>query len=79
MDMMEESENLPQKVISGFHLLKKNGYEPSDLMEYKELARMLSNYPIDFYTCHCTGFEPFECVKAIMGEKLRYIRTGECV
>lgn len=73
------SENSPQKVISGFHLLKKNGYEPSDFMEYKELARMLSNYPTVFYTCHCTGLEPFECMKAIMGEKLRYIRTGECV
>lgn len=73
------SENLPQKVISGFHLLKKNGYAPSDFIEYKELARMLSDYSCDFYTCHCTGLEPYECMRSIMGKSLRYIRTGELV
>jgi 7,8-dihydropterin-6-yl-methyl-4-(beta-D-ribofuranosyl)aminobenzene 5'-phosphate synthase len=30
-----------------------------------------------FCTCHCTGTEPFERMKAIMGDRLRYIRTGE--
>jgi 7,8-dihydropterin-6-yl-methyl-4-(beta-D-ribofuranosyl)aminobenzene 5'-phosphate synthase len=73
------SENLPGKVISGFHLLKKNGYEPSDLAEYNEIAQQLSKYPCMFYTCHCTGIEPYDQMKTVLGDRLLYIRTGECI
>lgn len=73
------SEKFPQKVISGFHLLKKNGYEAADIAEYKEIARLLCDYPCMFYTCHCTGVEPYECMKTVLGDRLRYIRTGDSV
>ena len=70
-------ENLPQTVISGFHLLRKDGYNAQDFAEHEEIARRLCEYPCTFCTCHCTGTEPFERMKAIMGDRLRYIRTGE--
>ena len=69
--------NLPQTVISGFHLLRKYGYNAQDFAEHEEIARRLCEYPCTFCTCHCTGTEPFERMKAIMGDRLRYIRTGE--
>ena len=70
-------ENIPQLVISGFHLLKKDGYGAEDFAEHEEIARRLCEYPCTFCTCHCTGAEPYGRMKAIMGDKLCYIRTGE--
>ena len=69
--------NLPQTVISGFHLHKKDGYGVQDIAEHEEIARRLCEYPCTFCTCHCTGAEPYGRMKAIMGSQLRYIRTGE--
>ncbi len=68
--------SLPKTVISGFHLMKKNGYEESDLEEERFIARKLMDYPCKFITCHCTGEEPYENMKKIMGDRLNYIRTG---
>ena len=69
-------ENLPQVVVSGFHLMRKTGYDGTDIREQEEIARRLMDYPCRFYTCHCTGVEPFARMKEIMGERLEYIHTG---
>ena len=69
-------ENLPQVVVSGFHLMRKTGYDDTDVCEQEEIARRLMDYPCRFYTCHCTGVEPFARMKEIMGERLEYIHTG---
>ena len=69
-------ENLPQVVVSGFHLMRKTGCDGTDIREQEEIARRLMDYPCRFYTCHCTGVEPFARMKEIMGERLEYIHTG---
>ena len=69
-------ENLPQVVVSGFHLMRKTGYDDTDVCEQEEIARRLMDYPCRFYTCHCTGVEPFARMKDIMGDRLEYIHTG---
>ena len=48
-------ENLPQTVISGFHLLKKDGYSAQDFAEHEEIARRLCEYPCTFCTCLANG------------------------
>ena len=70
-------ENLPQKVISGFHLMKKTEYSEADEAEIIEIAQKLLEYPCKFYTCHCTGEKAYEIMKSVMGERLSYVRTGE--
>jgi 7,8-dihydropterin-6-yl-methyl-4-(beta-D-ribofuranosyl)aminobenzene 5'-phosphate synthase len=83
LNIMEEfirwfgRENLPDVVISGFHLMRRDGYGARDTAEQDEIAHRLAGYPCVFHTCHCTGIEPYERMKQIMGDKLRYIRTGE--
>lgn len=83
LNIMEEfvrrfgRENLPDAVISGFHLMRRDGYGDRDTAEQDEIARRLAGYQCVFHTCHCTGIEPYERMKRILGDKLRYIRTGE--
>lgn len=85
LNIMEEfvrkfgRENLPQTVVSGFHLMKRSGYDESDVAEQREIARELCKYPCKFYTCHCTGEEPFAQMKEILGDRLEYVRTGETI
>lgn len=75
----EKYGSVPDVVISGFHLMKKTEYRESELQEIEEIARELEQYPTKFYTCHCTGMPAFDCMRAIMGEKLCYVHSGESI
>ena len=80
LNILEHYHNLygsyPDAVISGFHMKKKSGYTKEDIATIKETAECLSKLPTIFYTGHCTGEEPFEMMKEIMGEKLHYVYSG---
>ena len=82
LNIMEEfirkfgKDKLPKVVISGFHLMKKSGYQVKDFEEAREIAKLLTAYPCKFYTCHCTGIEPYEQMKTVMGNQLNYFHTG---
>lgn len=67
----------PDMVISGFHLMKKNGYSDEDVENIKAIAAELKAMDTTFYTGHCTGEEPFAIMKDIMGDKLHYIHSGD--
>ena len=81
LNIMEEFERkfggAPDIAISGFHLMRKNGYGDDDVTEVRKIAEALRRYPTSFVTCHCTGLEPFSVMKEIMGEQLSYLRSGE--
>ena len=68
---------VPDAVISGFHLRKKTAYTDDDLAEIRNMAEKLLNYGTVFYTCHCTGDEPFDVMKSVMGDRLFRIRSGD--
>ncbi len=68
----------PEYCISGFHLMRKDGYSEADVEEIRELAVELLAFDTKFYTCHCTGVEPYEIMLGIMGkEKLSYVHCGD--
>ncbi|MBQ7955429.1 MAG: MBL fold metallo-hydrolase [Lachnospiraceae bacterium] len=69
----------PDKVVSGFHMMKKQGLTEEDKEEIRRTARELSEMDTMFFTGHCTGIEAYEIMKEIMGEKLRYIHCGEVI
>ena len=69
----------PDAVISGFHMKKKDRYTDDDIATIKETAGKLSELPTKFYTGHCTGEEPFEMMKGIMGEQLSYVYSGSVI
>ncbi len=67
----------PDLVISGFHMMKKSGYEPSDVELIREIAKLLTNYKTKFYTGHCTGVEAYDILREVMGEQVQYVKSGE--
>ena len=69
----------PDVVISGFHMKKKNGYTKEDYELIKETAKKLKNTGVICYTGHCTGEEPYQIMKEIMGEQLHYLHCGDVV
>ena len=73
----EKYGNLPDIVISGFHLMVKRNYRDSELQEVRFIAKELKKYQIKFYTCHCTGIPAFEEMKKIMSNQLKYVHSGE--
>ncbi len=67
----------PDMVISGFHMMKKSGYEPSDVELIRGIAETLTCYKTKFYTGHCTGVEAYDILKEIMGNQMQYVKSGE--
>ncbi|MCR5546766.1 MAG: MBL fold metallo-hydrolase [Lachnospiraceae bacterium] len=74
----EHFASYPDEVVSGFHLFKKNAdYSADELQEIKDIAEELKKYPTRFVTCHCTGVPAYEEMKAILGDQLDYVHSGE--
>ncbi|MFW5648662.1 MAG: MBL fold metallo-hydrolase [Candidatus Alkaliphilus sp. MAG34] len=67
--------NMPDYVIGGFHLSSRSGGDESP-----EIIDKIGKYLLDTkakcYTCHCTGMEPYDRLKTIMGDSVGYLSTG---
>lgn len=64
------SGRMPSTVIGGFHL---SAEEPERVAQ---IARALAETGASFYTCHCTGLEPYGQLKEILGERIQYLAAG---
>lgn len=69
----------PDMIISGFHMRKKNGYSEADFEVIRETAKILKDMGIVCYTGHCTGEEPYQMMKVLMGEQLQYVHCGDVI
>ncbi len=70
--------NNPDYVISGFHMMKRDGkYTSEEKSIISQTAKELSKMNTVFYSGHCTGIPAFEIMKDIMGEQLFAIHSGE--
>ncbi len=67
----------PDVFIGGFHLMDKDIIEDKALLE--DIAQELKKYPTKYYTCHCTGVEQYDFLKACMGDALTYLHTGSVI
>ena len=67
----------PDVVISGFHMMKRHGYSDADITMIIDTALELRKLRTVFYTGHCTGVEPYNAMKKLMGEKLHYVHSGD--
>ena len=67
----------PDFVISGFHMMKKGSYSDEEINMIIDTALALRQYKTVFYTGHCTGVEPYNAMKKLMGDQLRYVHSGD--
>lgn len=72
-------EKEPDVAVSGFHLMKKDGYSDDEVAEIIDIGKALSKYKTVFYTCHCTGEEPYEILHKMMGEHIKYVHCGDSI
>lgn len=61
----------PDVLIGGFHVSKM----PLD-RSMTALARALAAHNTDYYTCHCTGIEPYRFMRPVL-PRLSYLACGE--
>jgi 7,8-dihydropterin-6-yl-methyl-4-(beta-D-ribofuranosyl)aminobenzene 5'-phosphate synthase len=68
--------NDPTAVIGGMHLYEptKKRYERDEYID--SVAAALTESRVSYYTCHCTGEKAYEKMKARLGTRLTYLRTG---
>ena len=71
------SVNLGILIIGGFHFFRLTT-EGEDAATLDKSAAILNEYGATYYTCHCTGTEQYEYLKAQM-PKLNYIATGDVI
>ena len=70
--------NAPDYVITGFHMMKKDGaHTEEEKAVIMQTAQALSQMKTVFYSGHCTGIPAFEMMKEIMGEQLIALHSGE--
>ncbi|NLM18968.1 MAG: MBL fold metallo-hydrolase [Clostridiaceae bacterium] len=66
---------MPDYAIGGFHLFSgSGGYETPERID--KIGEYLMDTKAKFYTCHCTGIEPYQRLKAAMGERVDYLAAG---
>lgn len=63
----------PDVLVGGFHFSKL----PLD-HKLAEYAQYLSQFPVEYYTCHCTGVQQYDFMKKQMN-RLHYLATGQCI
>ena len=73
----ERFEGAPDKVISGFHMVKRGEYSTEEIETIEDTARELEKLHTKFYTGHCTGEAAFHIMKKIMGEQLVFVHSGD--
>lgn len=60
-------------IFGGFHFM---GVKPEEFARLENTAKKLLEYPVTYYTGHCTGMEQYEFMKGIMGDSLHYAASG---
>lgn len=66
----------PDVVIGGFHLHSRGSGKSEAPETVDALARELLQTGARYYTCHCTGQEAYQRLKAVMGNRIGYLSAG---
>lgn len=69
----------PDYVVGGFHLRHSVVRPGSDACVLTEIAHRLLETGAQYYTGHCTSVDAFHCLKAVMGNYIKYIAAGETI
>ena len=69
----------PDVFVGGLHL---SGLDPTDAADAKALAEVgadMSRSGARFWAGHCTGEKAYRALKSLLGDRLSYLSTGDCI
>lgn len=72
----EDKLKWPDSVIGGFHLYNPSDRENEDPIVIAKIGEYLKETGSKYYTCHCTGSEPYQQLKNLLGDNIDYLSTG---
>lgn len=67
----------PDILVGGFHFMKLDPENPDHKKQLEYAGKELLQYPVRYFTGHCTGTRQYQCLKEIMGSRLEYFSTGQ--
>ncbi|MGM0396857.1 MAG: MBL fold metallo-hydrolase [Bacillota bacterium] len=80
LDQCEKHLDRPLTVaLGGFHLYDLEKDNAEDMEFLKKVTEKLLENGATYYTGHCTGYDQYEKMKEIMGEKMNYLATGTII
>lgn len=63
-------------VFGGFHLYNHSAKKSEDAARVQQIGEVLKNTNTKYYTCHCTGLDPYNELKKVIGDRIGYLATG---
>lgn len=69
----------PDVVVSGFHFYSRSRRKMESMEHMDALADFLRSPRAKFYTCHCTGQEPFCRLEEKLGKRMEYLSAGQTI
>lgn len=69
----------PDYAFSGFHMKKDGAYTLYEKRSIEETAKFMMRTGAVFYTGHCTGLPAFDIMKPVLGDRLRYMASGNVI
>ena len=69
----------PDYIVGGFHLSNQSQSNTESDYMVDKIGNYLLSTGAMCYTGHCTGLKPFERLKAILGDKIEYIKAGSLI
>lgn len=73
---------LPDYCLGGFHLTSRasgSGDGPENFENIEKVGKALLRGDTMYYTGHCTGIEPYEFLKKMMGDRVEYLGGGRVI
>lgn len=67
---------IPDDVIGGFHLYNPSRKKSENIVLIENMGHYLLSSDTTYYTCHCTGTEPYQILRGLMGDRIQYLSTG---
>ena len=64
-------------VFGGFHLYSDSAKSEEEIALIKQIGKALKSTDTKYYTCHCTGLEAYNRLKADLGNRIEYVAAGK--
>jgi 7,8-dihydropterin-6-yl-methyl-4-(beta-D-ribofuranosyl)aminobenzene 5'-phosphate synthase len=61
---------IPDDVIGGFHLYNPSRKKSENTALIENISHYLLSRDTTYYTCHCTGTEPYQLLRELMGDRI---------